>query len=931
MLLGTKLGRYEICRKIGVGGMGEVYLAHDSQLDRKVALKVLLPEFCCDTERVQRFKLEAKAASALNHPNIITIHEIDESNEQLFIATEYVDGETLREKIGKSELTLTGAIKIAEQVADALSVAHQAHIVHRDIKPENIMIRRDGYVKILDFGLAKPAHHQTSGAEDKTIQLVKTQPGIVMGSVQYMSPEQARGKEIDEKTDVWSLGVVLYEMLSGKNPFEGETISDSLAALIHVEPEPLTDAPEELHWIIRKALKKNAAERYQNIKDFAIDLRDLRLQIERGSGENNSAAHNKAFDFDKYGTSENKTLIHQTLPTASGTDGKRRFFFNATRSNTDQNIRKQRLIVPFVLLALMISIVSGVLWFRSFIFGSEQSVFRSPQVSRLTENGKSQLPAISSDGKYIAFVNADSGMQSLKVRQVATDSTVEIVPPMNLEFRQPAFSPDGNYIYYNLVDNGVGTVYRVPTLGGVPKKIVLDVDTKISFSPDEKQLVFARHNPNKGGDTVIIADIDGGNQQPLIDNKDAGFDMITEAVWSPDGSNILLGGLTRGGDGFENIKLAVISMSEKKIQFVGENSWIGASSFNWLQDGTGIVMIAKKEAEQSQQIWHVSYPEGAARQITNDTSDYSALSLASDGNTMITTKIDTISSFWSFVPGTRELKQITSESRNSPGYGGIVQSADGAIYYTKKNASEVNIWKTDENGGSEVQITAANKINIHPAVTKKGKYLVFSSNRENEFRIWRTDFDGKNPLQLSGNADGADFKPEISVDGQTVLFMRHRKNGGKVSILKVPIGGGVETNLLPDDNFSQLMPKISPDGNYLSYIAYRFDETNISLQNKLRIHEFSRGSLGETVKELPINVRKNYAWAPNGKAMIFINSDGTPNLWSYPLEGGEPKQITDFNSGKIVDFNWSNDGKKLFIVRSVSNSDLVLIKEVNQN
>ncbi len=208
MLLGTKLGRYEISRQIGVGGMGEVYLAHDSQLDRDVALKVLLPEFCCDVERVQRFKLEAKAASALNHPNIITIHEIDETDDKLFIATEFVDGATLREKIQTGELTFLDSIKIAEQVADALSVAHRAHIVHRDIKPENIMIRRDGYVKILDFGLAKPTNHH-SGAEDKTVQMVKTQAGIVMGSVRYMSPEQARGKETDERTDVWSLGVVL--------------------------------------------------------------------------------------------------------------------------------------------------------------------------------------------------------------------------------------------------------------------------------------------------------------------------------------------------------------------------------------------------------------------------------------------------------------------------------------------------------------------------------------------------------------------------------------------------------------------------------------------------------------------------------------------------------------------------------------------------
>ena len=269
MQSGTKLGRYEIISKIGAGGMGEVYLAEDTQLDRKVALKLLLSEFCSDLERVQRFKLEAKAASALNHPNIITIHEIDEFDERVFITTEFVDGETVRQKIEKRELTVLDSLKIAEQIADALAVAHAEHIIHRDIKPENIMIRKDGYAKILDFGLAKPILNEKDGSEEETIKLVKTQPGLVMGSVRYMSPEQARGKETDKRTDVWSLGVVLYEMLTGKNPFEGETISDSLAALIHVDVPPIEDAPEELNWVLRKALRKKVAERYQSIKDFS--------------------------------------------------------------------------------------------------------------------------------------------------------------------------------------------------------------------------------------------------------------------------------------------------------------------------------------------------------------------------------------------------------------------------------------------------------------------------------------------------------------------------------------------------------------------------------------------------------------------------------------------------------------------------------------
>jgi len=295
----TKLGRYEIRKKIGAGGMGEVYLATDNQLERNIALKVLPAEFCCDAERVRRFKQEARAASALNHPNIITIHEIGEVEDRLFIATEFIEGETLREKIRKNDLSVYESVRIAEQIVAGLSVAHQAHIIHRDIKPENIMIRSDGYAKILDFGLAKLVDKTTEmlDAEAETRAQVNTRPGMVMGSVSYMSPEQARGRKIDGRTDIWSLGVVLYEMLTGKNPFVGETVSDSLAALIHVEPKPLdVNRPVDLQRIVRKTLQKDTDKRYQTVKDLLIDLEDaaeeLKFQnkLERTGAPNRIAA-----------------------------------------------------------------------------------------------------------------------------------------------------------------------------------------------------------------------------------------------------------------------------------------------------------------------------------------------------------------------------------------------------------------------------------------------------------------------------------------------------------------------------------------------------------------------------------------------------------------------------------------------------------------
>jgi serine/threonine protein kinase len=265
----TKLGRYEILSPIGPGGMGEVYLAEDTRLHRKVALKILPENIAADKERLVRFEREAQAASALNHPNIITIHEIGETDNQMFIATEFIEGKTLREKIEENDLDVYESVKIAEQIAAALSVAHGSHIIHRDIKPENIMIRSDGYVKILDFGLAKLVEKSPTplDAEAETRAQVNTKAGMILGTVAYMSPEQARGKEVDERTDVWSFGVCLYEMLTGKQPFTGETTNDTIAAILTKEPYPFDEnLPSDLQRIIRKSLQKDANKRYQRRK-----------------------------------------------------------------------------------------------------------------------------------------------------------------------------------------------------------------------------------------------------------------------------------------------------------------------------------------------------------------------------------------------------------------------------------------------------------------------------------------------------------------------------------------------------------------------------------------------------------------------------------------------------------------------------------------
>ena len=292
----VSFAHYKIRSQIGSGGMGNVYLADDTKLGRKVAIKFLHEKFSKDEGLLSRFIQEAKAASALNHPNILTVYEIGEHDGEHYISAEYIDGKTLRERMSR-RLTFDETLSIMVQTAEALSAAHQAGIIHRDIKPENIMVRSDGYVKVLDFGLAKLTEVLNSGGEEETKKLVKTNPGVVMGTVAYMSPEQARGKNTDARSDVFSFGIVLYEMLTGKVPFAGETMTDVLSSIISIEPAPITSfaphLPKELQRIVQKTLRKKRDLRYQTTQDMLVDLKDLRDELQLEAKLEQTAVPNK--------------------------------------------------------------------------------------------------------------------------------------------------------------------------------------------------------------------------------------------------------------------------------------------------------------------------------------------------------------------------------------------------------------------------------------------------------------------------------------------------------------------------------------------------------------------------------------------------------------------------------------------------------------
>ena len=477
---GRTLGSYEILSFISRGGMGEVYLAEDKRLGRKVALKRLPSTFVKDNDRLRRFEQEARAASALNHPNIITIFEIRQAGSSHVIATEFVEGETLRARLSRTGLSLAETLDVAIQVSDALSAAHKAGIVHRDIKPENIMVRPDGYVKVLDFGLAKLSEEASPAiiAEAPTIQ-VRTGSGIVIGTAGYMSPEQARGLTVDSRSDIFSLGAVIYEMLARRKPFEGETPSDTLAAILRTEPPPLSHfvpgIPSELSRIVTKCLKKDREERYQVVKDLWLDLKALKQELEfqnvMKSSEASGTSRGSALP------AESTAILNKPQPTTERSSA------GTITESLSIEIKRHKFgaAIAFALLALVLA-AGGFGVYKLLSRENRVAHFLDVELARLTNSGNAIDATISPDGKYVVYVLSDRSAQSLWIRQVSTANDKLIVQPARVGYFGLTFSPDGSEIYYAVKANlDAGTLYRIPTLGGTPVKLLEKIDGPISF------------------------------------------------------------------------------------------------------------------------------------------------------------------------------------------------------------------------------------------------------------------------------------------------------------------------------------------------------------------------------------------------------------------------------------------------------------------
>ena len=912
--------------------MGEVYLAQDtSELGRTVALKILPAEVAKDKDRLQRFTQEARTVSNLNHPNILTVHEFGQTDSALFIATEYVEGVTLREHLARRRLKLIDVLDVTIQIVAALNAAHEAGVTHRDLKPENVMVRKDHIVKVLDFGLAKLSEPtnlaggspKPESNEAATQMLVRTEPGLVMGTVNYMSPEQSVGTGVDQRTDIWSAGVVLYEMISGSIPFPGKDIHRQIIAIQEAEPVPLAQqvegVPERLEEIVNKCLAKDKNERYQTAKDLLIDLRNLRRKLDVNAEIERTVAPG----------------LHSTSAGAGGTTGAQTHPASSAEY-IFSGIRRHKLAMVTGLVLFVFAGVGLIFAFRHSLFPTRpaRAHFQSMSITRVTTEGNVDSVTISPDGKYIAYSLEESGKRSLWTKHLGTGSRVQIVPPVeSLAMNASTFSPDGGYVYYTRVDeqNPKGALYQVPVLGGVtPKKILSNVSQPVSLSPDGKQIAFGRFHLTSPEDELLVANVDGSNERSLIKVAEPDWLSGANAAWSPDGKLLATGYGSKARDpgaaaGTYTMTIGIISIVNPALKPFTSQGWPYTGNVAWFSDGTGVTFVAREHRLSPLQIWQASFPEGETRRLTNDLNsyDYYSLSLTADARALVAVQTDPVSNIWVAPDGDASRARAITSGRNvQEGHYGVMWTPDGKLVYDSDINSKASIWIVNRDGSDPKPLTDSSADDFMPEVSRDGRYIVFGSHR-NGFQLWRMDLDGGNPLQLTRDTGAPTFS--ISPDGRWIIYSLFL--GG---IFKASIDGGAPTALIARGNLRY--PQVSPDGKLLAY-AIDDEETK---RPKLAMIEFESGALVKRF-DLPVTTGSSFYesafyhgfhWSPDGRALIYINTlSGVSNLWRQPLDGSAPKQITNFKSDLIYNFAYSRDGRDLALSRGIHTRDAVLISE----
>jgi len=824
---GTRLGPYEIIGPLGAGGMGEVYRAKDPRLGREVAIKVLPARVAGDAEALARFEREARAVAVLSHPNILAIHDFGVEQGTAFSVTEMLEGETLRERLSGSPLPVRKTLDYAGQIARGLAAAHDKGIVHRDLKPENIFITHDGRAKILDFGLAKVGVAAEGDLTASPTMERGTRPGTVLGTMGYMSPEQVRGQALDQRSDLFAFGSILYEMLSGRRAFSRETPADTMSAILKEDPPGLAAAPQEippaLQRLVEHCLEKNPAERFQSARDLAFHLEAL------GPVSTSSMA--------------------VPLP--------------ADPERTRRGGRTGLLVAAALLSGLVIGGLSALrIW--------SPAPYVPPTIRYLSYSGRDTEPSASRDGRLIAYTSVREGRSQIWLKQVSGGDEVALTSGPGDQL--PRISPDGSQVLFTRVDKGVASLQKISVVGGDPRKIVDDAYVG-DWSPGGDRVVFLRARPEGDSLVSVIGTVDatGQDARELTEVK---LEALDSARWSPDGRTIVA--VRSGTENAPNTLLLVPVQGGEPRTLTPPPPAGRLSSPVWVDGGRALLYAQSETFIAGGSDW------ASGRLILQDVATAQAdvkmwLPLSSS----VIDLLGPGSVVMGVSSNRQNLKQVPLSSGVASGAAGWLTrgnstdrqptySPDGRwILFSSNRGGNLDLWKLSTETGSIHRLTEDSADDWDPAFSPDGESILWSTNRSGHFEIWVSAADGTGARQLT--QDGFDAEnPTMTPDGEWVVY--NSGNPAHSGLWKIHPDGSGATRLVPG---SWSTPDVSPDGRYVAFRTSLFPRT-------LRIARTGDGSIvGSPIELAGSGTNGRPRWTPDGRRFLYTASDPNGALGIY--------------------------------------------------